>query len=211
MLRILKTLAIAIFFIILALFLYPWVLRSIGYYVDNTGGEVAEIAAQKKDVSLCKKIIVYARFMGPTAGSRTRECIYTYAELTKDPSACELLMPSDYGWSCLGGVESKLYEGYGCGNTNELINCTGDIHIPNRGIENCASYQDQVVRDWCHSERTENLANTYECNLVSAEPEHARDECNHKYAYKLRDASKCSVIRNDSRRHLCEMEVKYAR
>jgi len=46
--------------------------------------------------------------IGMQAGDAKAECVYRYAELTKDPSACELLMPSSYGLSCVGGAEEHL-------------------------------------------------------------------------------------------------------
>lgn len=206
-----KWIVIVVFtFFLLIVFGIPLMLTLVGYRVNANSSEVAKQAAAIGKVELCRSIINYG-FLNPQSGESRSHCVKTYASLTHDPSACELLMPSNYGWSCLGGVKSKLYEGYGCGSTDELINCSGDIHIPNQGIQNCLQYKDQVVRDWCHIERTGSLPDVHECDLVSAEPVHARDECQHHYAYKLRDAGQCASIQNEQRRVLCEMEVKYAR
>ena len=41
--------------------------------------------------------------MTPSRGEHVGMCVREYAELTKDPSACELLMPSSYGLDCGGG------------------------------------------------------------------------------------------------------------
>ncbi len=205
-LRILKTLAIAILLIALALFVYPWVLRGLGYYVDNTGGEVAEIAAQKKDVSLCKKITVYARFMGPTAGSRTRECIYTYAELTKDPSVCELLMPSSYGLSCVGAATSSfdicVMKSDGVAWNDGKVSYESCRHDdPKRGTEG---------NQCCLVARVAFVKSENDCSSLSAYPE-IHDECLQSLSFKNGDPTSCDGIVNGNTKAACIVNAKAIR
>ncbi|MBU1956904.1 hypothetical protein KJ680_00700 [bacterium] len=92
--------------IVLLLILVPLFMILVGYKVNNDSGEVAEIAAREGNIELCDKIINYGIF-GPPSDESRMHCVYRYASLTKDPSACDLLMPSSYGWSCLGAARKK--------------------------------------------------------------------------------------------------------
>ena len=128
--------------IVAIIILLPWGMRGLGYYVDNTGGEIGRLAAGKR-MFLCVKKSLFIHIFGPSTVSRRRECVYTYASLTKDPSACELLMPSDYGFSCLGEVEGKLFSGEPCyySAVRKDVYCNtkyseGELSIDNPQIEN---------------------------------------------------------------------------
>lgn len=95
------------FLAILLIFAIPVVQKLLGYYPGLPGWEMAEIAVKGKNVELCNRITslpwdIIA--LGPTLDERKVSCIYKYASLAKDPSACELLMPSSYGLSCVGGA-----------------------------------------------------------------------------------------------------------
>lgn len=121
-------------------------MRAFGYYVDTPGWRVGEIAARNKNVHLCQNIMVYWDLFGPVTPSRKRECVYRYAELTKDPTACEVLMPSEYGIACISNIVTISYE-----------------HRPDTGFfpfSACENIPEEDVRwDWCayvlaHRERS---------------------------------------------------------
>ena len=76
---------------IVAIILLSWGMRGLGYYVDNTGGNRKTGCWQR--MFLCVKKSLFIHIFWPSTVSRRREYVYTYASLTKDPSACELLMP----------------------------------------------------------------------------------------------------------------------
>ena len=116
------------FLIVLALLIAPFiawpVLNSFGYHVNATGWQVAKIAAKKHDVRICESIIfVLPETLGPSLAEQRALCIYEYAQLTKDPAACELLLPREYGLSCIGDIWGKLI-----------------------GESNCHWYQENAVR-----------------------------------------------------------------
>ncbi len=76
-------------------------------YLPNlpTADAVAKkLVDEKRDASDCFKTYQIGWSYPPIEESRFA-CVREYAKLTKNPSACELLMPSDYGWDCLGAAE----------------------------------------------------------------------------------------------------------
>ena|SRR3989338_437693 len=92
--------------LIIIVYVIPLVLSLIGYKVDASGGILGRKAAQENNVDMCNHIIVYRSIFGPPSAQRRADCVRVYAERRKDPSACELLMPSSYGLSCVGGAQT---------------------------------------------------------------------------------------------------------
>ena len=201
MLRFLKIIGIVIGTILLMLILYPWVLRGLGYYVDNPGWEVGRIATEKGDVSLCKKIVVYSHFSGPTKMSRRGECVYTYAELAKDPSACELLMPSSYGLSCVGGAEDfdpcvmladqkKTVKGQGIETT----------------YDTCLTGPHQTQGHVCCKMAKVLYGKESECSSFPMGK--LKDQCHHILAVKRKDLTECELIESKRNRTGCAVIVR---
>ena len=78
-------------------------------YVNQVPWELAEyLTEHHRPPSDCFDLIWF-EIMSPTAAEQRALCVYTYASLTHDPAACELLMPSEHGWSCLGEVHQKIF------------------------------------------------------------------------------------------------------
>jgi len=77
------------------------------YYIvgsSRNGTDIAEILVRKKlPPSDCFRMEHFDIGMRPSIEEDQALCIYDYAKLTKDPSACELLMPSSYELACVGG------------------------------------------------------------------------------------------------------------
>lgn len=162
----------------------------------------------------CYDFIIIDPINSPSYIERKHSCIYDYAKLKKDPTACELLMPSDYGWSCLGVIESELSKGFGCGSTDTNINCGSyNIYTENRGIEDCNIYSEQVLQDWCHAQRSKTMVGINECNRIVTDTDRWSEECQMYYAFKERDASACNTITAGDRKQYClfyiQMMKKY--
>jgi hypothetical protein len=179
--------------IISVLTLSPWILRGLGYYVDNPGWEVGRIAANHKNIELCEKIFVYTHIFGPTRSERRRECIFEYASITHNPSACNLLLPSEYGMSCIGdAVDFPQQE---CISTRppELL-----CYIPEKDIQSsydvpqiddCTSYKkynNHQVIHWCFGERANKFGELDQC-LTDASKDLEKDDCYYQRAMKLDD------------------------
>ncbi|PIR48151.1 hypothetical protein COU80_06010 [Candidatus Peregrinibacteria bacterium CG10_big_fil_rev_8_21_14_0_10_55_24] len=193
-------------------------LSALGYYVNDTGEEVARIAAEKHDVSICRKMRQTWFVIGPQAGEQRALCIYTYAKLTSDPSACELLMPSAYGWSCLGELSGTVFEGKPCNysSVRDEVYCNrnfseGELTIEQPQIEDCNLYSRTDLREWCHFERTKRREGVHECNAINHPM--VLDYCEYNYAIKMRDPSLCAAVKDEERRSFCttyvSLSVKY--
>src|SRR3990167_3558639 len=104
-LRLLRRLCIGIAIVIFAILAIPLIQIALGYHFQP-GWEVARNLVERgNSVRECEKVRVMPwNMIGPTESQQRGMCIYEYAKLTKEPSACELLMPSSYGLSCVGGA-----------------------------------------------------------------------------------------------------------
>ena len=198
--------------IVAIIILLPWGMRGLGYYVDNTGGEIGRLAAGKKDVSLCKKIIVYSHFFGPSTVSRRRECVYTYASLTKDPSACELLMPSSYGLSCVGAAENhqlpcntdvKPYSVYWRDGDAEYT-----VHIRECAKQN--TNRTELGYQCCQVAHVAFLKNENDCSSLRATSV-VHDRCLYALAWKLKDPNYCIGISNNNAQEACAVQANALR
>lgn len=204
--KILRTVGLTILMVILGLLLFPWFLRGLGYYVDSTGGEIGRLAAEKHDVTLCKRIIVYSHLFGPPTMSRRGECVYTYAELTKDPSACELLMPSSYGWDCLGQAEKPNSRQcwFDFGPTPPQVGRGNDVVT----IPACASNPKSMQENRC-CELAETLYVDKENNCDALKgPTVLHDQCLELMAKRDKNLVLCSQIQDDNVRSGCEVAVR---
>ena len=189
---------------------------SFGYYVNMPGWKMGQIAAEKESVEECELLRKTWYFGGFDSGDMHRsECIHTYASLTLDPTACELLLPSDYGWSCLGAVEEKLFVGDPCyySPVRDDVYCNknyseGELTIEHPQMDNCSLYQRNDLREWCHYERTLTSKDVHECDSITHPVVY--DNCEYSHALKLKDLSFCSPIKDPSRRSFCEFRVKMA-
>ena len=190
-----------------------------GYHTFVYNGEkIARIAQDTGNPKECDKIrVVYA--MNTNTYLERQYCIYTYAKLTHDPSACELLMPGEYGWSCLGTIEGQLFSGRLCTRSGALdhviVYCNreseGELSIDRPQIEDCSRYKRNDLREWCYGARTELLKDIYDCHRITHDV--VRDYCEYSYALKIRDPTHCSAVSDERRRDFCleyvSLSVKY--
>jgi len=126
-------------------------------------------------------------------------CVRKYAELTKDPSACELLMPSNYGWSCLGAAEElnarMCWFDFGKNakkvGENTMPECGGSPDVADR----CCSMAEALF-----------VKRVSSCDaFVDATILH--DQCLEELAQREKDIEICSSISNDNVRSGCEVAV----
>jgi hypothetical protein len=153
------------------------------YHIGNGDGIAAWAVKTGRGPQECQRIIPIDIFPRPQAGELRALCIYQYAQLKKDPSACELLMPSSYGRSCLGETIASIAAPAVC---NIIEN--GDIY--------------------CFDEKNQRYINPDCASLPTTSM--VRDRCYGEYAEKNKDRSLCSHIANEKMRNGCEIYVKYA-
>ena len=119
---------------------------------------------------------------------------------------CEAMLPSDYGWSCIGTVTSRLYK-YPCSYySSGHIYCNETYSSRERTIEpaqieDCSLYEDQEVRGTCHWARTREKG-VYECSQIENEMLH--DRCQFDFASMQKDSSVCVTISDTKKREHCE-------
>lgn len=143
------TLLLLTIFIVLFFIAIPFLLSLLGFYPNGIGWKVAkEIVARQGRASDCNKIVhLIAQPLSPSEGEQRSNCIYEYAKLSKDPSACELLMPSEYGLACISNLWLQAMPGNGCGwnyvNT-EIYECR-EGYGPLRQSKNCTDFSDNPL------------------------------------------------------------------
>lgn len=148
----LSVVILAVPLILAAIFLLE---RTLGYYPGEPGWSVARIAAEKNDVALCRRIIgvPWIGYLGPTTSESRMGCIYDYAKLTSDPSACELLMPGEYGLSCINNVIAQEYKDHPDSGFFDFGECKNE-------------QKDPLRQDWCNFVRAHRSRKTSDCTGI---------------------------------------------
>lgn len=188
------------------------ILQLMGYSLNGVGWEVAEKAAVQKNVNLCNKIWVVFNPLGlsPGTASQRADCIHEYAKLTKDPSACELLMPSSYGLSCVGEAEdhklpcgTEKYKVYWGENDKpheaDLLECIR----PNSGMS-------ELGKQCCTVARNRYLLDENDCSSLKINTP-VYDQCLYGLAWKLKDPDLCINITNENAKAACLVQSKALR
>lgn len=192
----------------------PLTLRALGFYVNEPGWWVAERLVEKSQgVEKCKKTLIMPWYIFSPSGSDQRDtCIYTYAELTRNPSICELLLPREYGLACLSTTWGKIMGDLPCVKVDgkNWVSCdqqggNDPIRVDNPQIESCNLYTRNDLREWCHYSRSAYLKDMYEC--MEIETTLVRDDCEMSYAFKQKDSSLCSAVQDEKRRQYCEIRI----
>ncbi|MBU0766968.1 hypothetical protein KKF55_04280 [Patescibacteria group bacterium] len=202
-------------FTFLLIVVVGFVVMHLLYYEHARSPEVLaeKLITEDRDAEDCFLFRTFDIGPRPTTYEMQMRCVYVYAKLTKNPTACELLLPSDYGWSCLGVISGKLFAGRLCTRSGSLehikVYCNreseGELSIDRPQIDNCLLYERKDLREWCYDARTELLDNTYNCQQITQDA--VRDHCEYSYALKLRDPQFCFSIKDKPRREFCEFRV----
>ena len=81
-----------------------------GYPIGSGPTELAERIVENGDEAiLCRSMQRAFPVMGPSLTSHRRSCIFEVARMSKDSTTCKLLLPSEYGISCIGETVTQLY------------------------------------------------------------------------------------------------------
>ena len=200
----------------------PFVLEAMGFYTLEPGWSVArQIVEEGKDVRECRKIIrgAWWDWLSPPTGEQRVMCVNEYASLTKDPAACELLMPD--GWKCLGVARTK---GEPCSFTISRKVEWSDTPDPHDAPDEATF--DECERGLVTSDTdrkccfllqlTKNL-HVNDCSRFKGDTsfqDHERrlslhDQCLSILAPKLRQPELCQGITDENARTICEISVKY--
>lgn len=149
-------------------------------------------------------------------------CVRKYAELAQDPSACQLLMPSDYEIMCIGAAESQHLPSLGCHiDSYQLpyqITCIADAFTGKtrtytaQNVENCSMFEkenNKYALHWCYAKRAEQFGDIDAC-IKHADSEDFRNDCYYKRASYVEDLNLdfCKKIENSILRSGCTETVK---
>lgn len=119
------------------------------------------LSEHKRPASECLDLIWF-EILSPTQAEQRALCIFEYAKLTSDPSACELLMPGEYGLSCINDVIAQEYANHMDSGFFEWKECDKPQSDPlrldwcdllrthrNRSAADCTSIRNRIIRAGC--------------------------------------------------------------
>ena len=189
------------------------ILEFMGYPVDIAPWDLAkQIVETGKDPSFCLKLQDSIHGKYTTIESRRTNCIFEYAKITKDPSACELLLPSEYGLACLSTVWGKIMGPLPCmkADGSNRVTCHQDntdefVKIDNPQITNCSQYKHNDLQEWCYAESSTYLKNVFSCNKI--ETLLVKDDCQMNFSFKQKDPELCNVVTDFNRRRYCQIHI----
>lgn len=175
------------------------------YPFDMTGGELAvKITNKGWDPAICHQLRQTLPDLGPTISEQRATCIYDVAAMRKDPYVCELMMPSSYGWSCVGAAQKKespcVFGSYakpqvrGNGIEATLQEC---INGPSNTRSNAC----------CLMAKLKYTDEIQDCSIFGDAKE-MNDQCHHETAFKTKDQSDCALIQDNNTRAVCEVQVR---
>ena len=187
-------------------------LQMMGYPVDIPPSDLAEaIAAEGGDPLLCRRLQQTVPTMGPSLTEKRMLCFYLLAQRLKDPSVCELLMPSEYGWSCLGVAREK---GEIC-SINYGKDVSWWIESPyddpqKATFEECKHGQEktQKGKDCCHILLLSSEPGINDCSRFEGDTPYM-DLCLSQLAMKQKEQNLCAGITDGNARSICGIRLKY--
>ncbi len=187
----------------------PIVMMLLGYKVNTLSDELArKLVDGQKSPQACMKIINYG-LLGPSSGESRAHCVKRYAEYAKDPSACELLMPSSYGLSCVGGaIEARRT----CNVMTDTVSWWEDEKNDVVGRVTLASCQaddasgTEKRNQCCLIARVTRVRSENDCSSLSSDKA-LHDECLAAQAFKNRDVSTCQEIQDINLRSACAVRA----
>ena len=176
-----------------------------GYPFDMTGGELAEIIVGKnQDASRCDDLHHTLPDLGPTVSDQRMTCIYDVASMRKDPNVCELLMPSSYGLSCIGGAKEErscLFS-----DQKTVVWNDGEYHeVP---FENCAANtKDNILGTMCCAAAASKFDPDFDgCQNLKNVDQEIIDHCQYQVAVKKLEPQFCDRIKSKNLQSACTIE-----
>lgn len=178
------------------------------FYYEHTGSPetlAEKLVRQERPAKDCFLFRTFDIWFRPTTYELQMRCVREYAKLTKDPTACELLMPSDYGWSCLGAAmkpNSRLcWFNFG---TDPAEVGSGDARVT---LPECAQNPSALPGRCCELAGILYIDKEQSCDSVKDSPI-VHDQCLELLARRERNISMCADIGSDHIRSACEVAVK---
>lgn len=167
-------------------------------YINWAPWDLAQYLAENdRDPHECLDLIFY-EIMSPPQAEQRALCVFEYAKILKNPKVCELLMPSNYGLSCVGVAREKFQpcflggddsiRGIGIETTKDKC-LNGDIQTKNHSCCVISRITSESMEDECSG-------------LIDYD---ARNQCYDQLAFKKRDPTYCKNIPHENMRIACEV------
>lgn len=194
--------SIVVTFIAISAMTYSWIHKH-GFhrpYVNWGIRDLAEYLVQKnRSPEECFNLVWFD--IGMQAGEAQAECIYRYAELTKDPSACELLMPSSYGWDCLGAAEESNARMCWFDFSKERYSNSKPVMPECGGKNDSSSHRCCEMGKFLYVEKASNCDEFNDSATL-------HDQCLELMAKRDKNLVLCSQIEDENVRSGCEVAVR---
>lgn len=156
--------------------------HALGYQTIYSMYDTEEYAkllyAENRSATDCMKIHTFFPTYPPLYEFRWG-CVRKYAEITNDTSVCKLLLPDEFGLSCVGNIWGKYID-----------------------AKNCHWYKDNSVRCFEGKDLTPHVYDCSEKNIGSSP-----DECIHRLAFKKKDTNVCLKIKDVTLRSVCTTRI----
>ncbi|OIO53201.1 hypothetical protein AUJ46_05665 [Candidatus Peregrinibacteria bacterium CG1_02_54_53] len=184
-----------------------WIL---GYEVTNDAQKIAALIVEnQEDPQECFDIRFFSNVFGPTVASVQNTCVYEYASLTQDPSACELLMPGEYGFSCIGAAETR--ERTCTIAFNRIVEWGSYLNGTHQRatIDECrnGNITSAIGKKCCIVSKIANLRDFNDCSSLSGE-KNIYEDCLTELALKLGNPVICDSIEEPGKT-ACILRAKY--
>jgi hypothetical protein len=209
----LKTILIGITVIILSPIIIvlgrSTLLQLAGYDVDKDPKDLAqEIYDEGDSVSRCINLQWSLPTMGPTLDDQRSRCVLEYADIAKDPKACQLIMPSNYGLTCVGYAEDP----HPCSYVHDDIFWEDNGVKEKTNMENCAKDEQKSFTGaaCCLIANISRNENENDCSSLVSD-ERLFNQCVYMLAFKKRDPSLCGQISKRRTKDACEVMTKAVR
>lgn len=150
--------------------------------------------------------LVWFEIMSPTQSEQRALCVHEYAKLAKDPTACELLMPSSYGLSCVGGASRSPICGVNPGF--EVQWHEGD-EIKRSSLKDCQKKGIRSARgNECCIVATVSAIRTFNDCSSLANDTPVYDDCLQELSFKNHDPTTCEGITDAKLKVACIVRAK---
>lgn len=177
------------------------------HYVNWSPYRLSEyIAKNNLKAEECNKLVVFNP-PGPLPDEQIRTCIYLVAELTKDPSACELLMPSSYGLSCVGGARGNYECNFYEDNEVSWVESNAGKKATFKECVKPDPQRSQHGDECCTVALVTRLKTNNDCTSLSSN-QMMFDECQYRLSFKNHDPSSCELIQNPRIKSACVVSAK---
>lgn len=187
--------------VLVGVFIYPriHILRP-GFRADDLAHHLVWRGLPSSD---CGKLIDIDMFMGPSDFEKQSECVREYARITQDPRACEPLLPSKPGWSCLGVATKNRVCSVMAGADSQV---RGDgLRVP---LAECVTGSPEVQsHPCCRAVLIGKVRAFTSCDELKEQPEFY-EECLYRLAMKNKDVETCAQITDDNLRVSCSVSTQ---